>query len=184
VPIRTPGPPRALYERVRARRGAQIALVATARKLSALFWHPLTREERLRAPLAHAPQAARARAQDRGRLAPRALLGPTRSRDQEGPRPGDGVRRADGDGLPQARRRLQAQAAEKRCGRDTGARIFKSSSWRRDNKRGRDQPQNLRFSSSSPAPTTTLPQRSNIVQTLDFHPSASPTASRASSLDW
>jgi hypothetical protein len=45
VLVRTPGPLRAFYERVRARRGAQIALVATARKLSVLFWHLLTREE-------------------------------------------------------------------------------------------------------------------------------------------
>ena len=45
VVIRTPGPLRAFYERVRARRGAQIALVATARKLSVLFWHLLTKEE-------------------------------------------------------------------------------------------------------------------------------------------
>lgn len=45
VLIRTPGPLRAFYERVRERRGAQIALVATARKLSVLFWHLLTREQ-------------------------------------------------------------------------------------------------------------------------------------------
>ena len=45
VAVRTPGPLRAFYERVRARRGAQIALVATARKLGVLFWHLLTREE-------------------------------------------------------------------------------------------------------------------------------------------
>jgi transposase len=45
VLIRTPGPLHAFYERVRARRGAQIALVATARKLSVLFWHLLTKEE-------------------------------------------------------------------------------------------------------------------------------------------
>jgi transposase len=45
VAVRTPGPLRAFYERVRARRGAQIALVATARKLAVLFWHLLTREE-------------------------------------------------------------------------------------------------------------------------------------------
>jgi transposase len=45
VAVRTPGPLRAFHERVRARRGAQIALVATARKLSVLFWHLLTREE-------------------------------------------------------------------------------------------------------------------------------------------
>jgi transposase len=45
VAVRTPGPLRAFYERVRARRGSQVALVATARKLSVLFWHLLTREE-------------------------------------------------------------------------------------------------------------------------------------------
>ena len=45
VAVRTPGPLRAFYGRVRARRGAQVALVATARKLGVLFWHLLTREE-------------------------------------------------------------------------------------------------------------------------------------------
>src|SRR3989475_4914184 len=45
VAVRTTGPLHAFYERVRARRGAQIALVATARKLSVLFWHLLTREQ-------------------------------------------------------------------------------------------------------------------------------------------
>src|SRR6266513_1450661 len=45
VAVRTPGPLRAFYERVHARRGAQIALVATARKRSVLFCHLLTREE-------------------------------------------------------------------------------------------------------------------------------------------
>jgi transposase len=45
IVVRTPGPLRAFYERVRARRGAQIALVATARKLCVLFWHLLTKEQ-------------------------------------------------------------------------------------------------------------------------------------------
>jgi transposase len=45
IVVRSPGPLRAFYERVRARRGAQIALVATARKLSVVFWHMLMREE-------------------------------------------------------------------------------------------------------------------------------------------
>jgi hypothetical protein len=36
---------RAFYERVRARRGAQVAAVATARKLASLFWCLLTREQ-------------------------------------------------------------------------------------------------------------------------------------------
>jgi transposase len=43
IAVRTPGPLRGFYERLRARRGAQIALVATARKLCVLFWHLLTR---------------------------------------------------------------------------------------------------------------------------------------------
>ena len=45
VLVRSPGPLRAFHERVRARRGEQIALVATARKLGVLFWHLLTKEE-------------------------------------------------------------------------------------------------------------------------------------------
>ena len=40
--IKTPGPLRAFYQRTRARRGAQIAIVATARKLAALCWQLLT----------------------------------------------------------------------------------------------------------------------------------------------
>jgi transposase len=43
VAVRAPGPLRAFYERVRARRGAQIAAVATARKLASLSWSLLTR---------------------------------------------------------------------------------------------------------------------------------------------
>jgi transposase len=38
----TPGPLRAFFERVRTRRGVQIAATATARKLVVLFWHLLT----------------------------------------------------------------------------------------------------------------------------------------------
>jgi transposase len=41
----TPGPMRAFFERVRSRRGPQIAATATARKLAVLFWHMLTRGE-------------------------------------------------------------------------------------------------------------------------------------------
>src|SRR3954470_22615363 len=45
VAVNTAGPMRAFYERVRARRGRQIAIVAVARKLAVLFWHLLTREQ-------------------------------------------------------------------------------------------------------------------------------------------
>jgi transposase len=41
----TPGPLHAFFERVRARRGPQIAATATARKLVVLFWHLLTNEQ-------------------------------------------------------------------------------------------------------------------------------------------
>ena len=43
--VRQPGPPHAFYERIRARRGPQVAAVAVARKLACLFWCLLTREE-------------------------------------------------------------------------------------------------------------------------------------------
>lgn len=43
--IRTPGPLKAFGERVRARRGAQIAAVAVARKLLVLCWHLLTKDQ-------------------------------------------------------------------------------------------------------------------------------------------
>jgi transposase len=41
--VRQPGPLRAFYQRVRARRGHQVAVVASARKLACLFWCLLTR---------------------------------------------------------------------------------------------------------------------------------------------
>jgi transposase len=43
--IKTPGPLHAFYERVRSRRGSQIAVVAVARKLCALCWQLLTKQE-------------------------------------------------------------------------------------------------------------------------------------------
>jgi len=43
--VRLPGPMHAFYERIRSRRGHQIAVVASARKLACLFWCLLTRGE-------------------------------------------------------------------------------------------------------------------------------------------
>ncbi len=43
--VHQPGPLRAFYERIRARRGHGIAAVAVARKLAVLFWCLLTRSE-------------------------------------------------------------------------------------------------------------------------------------------
>lgn len=46
--IRVPGPLRAFYQRVRRRRGPQIAIVAVARKLAVLAWHLLTKKTEYR----------------------------------------------------------------------------------------------------------------------------------------
>jgi transposase len=43
--VKTPGPLRAFYQRIRARRGSQIAIVAVARKIAALSWQLLTKRE-------------------------------------------------------------------------------------------------------------------------------------------
>src|SRR5215467_4846667 len=42
---RAPGPLRAFFLRIRARRGQHVAAVATARKLAVVIWHLLTRDE-------------------------------------------------------------------------------------------------------------------------------------------
>jgi transposase len=43
--IRTPGPLRAFHARLAPRRGKQVALCATARKLTVLVWHLLTKQQ-------------------------------------------------------------------------------------------------------------------------------------------
>ena len=43
--VRQPGPLHAFYQRIRARRGHQVAVVAAARKLACLFWCMLSRGE-------------------------------------------------------------------------------------------------------------------------------------------
>jgi len=43
--VQQPGPLHAFYERIRARKGHNVAVVAVARKLAVLFWCMLTREE-------------------------------------------------------------------------------------------------------------------------------------------
>ncbi|WP_460811078.1 hypothetical protein [Microlunatus endophyticus] len=42
---RAPGPLRAFYQRVQARRGFQKAIVATARKMTVLAWHLITKDQ-------------------------------------------------------------------------------------------------------------------------------------------
>ena len=54
--VKQPGPLRAFYERTRARRGHGKAIVATARKLTVLFWCMLRRSRGLRPPASRADQ--------------------------------------------------------------------------------------------------------------------------------
>src|SRR5215218_10248138 len=42
---RAPGPLRAFYKRIKDRRGFQVATVATARKLTVMCWHLVTKDE-------------------------------------------------------------------------------------------------------------------------------------------
>jgi transposase len=113
VAAKIPGPLRACYERVRARRGMQVAVVATARKLATLCWHlvvgeqddafarPSLTDKQAAGAGAARRQAAQARPEGHGgRLFP-----------QGGPPARAGAHRAGRGRLPPARRRLATQAA-------------------------------------------------------------------------
>ena len=105
-----PGPLHAFYERTRARRGHGKAIVATARKLTVLFWCMLTRGRGLRPPT-------------------------TLADEKEAPPPGDHRRRTEiharvpaGSGAPttpsakpNARSPQQAEASYKRMVQDQRA---------------------------------------------------------------
>ena len=124
----TPGPLRAFFERVRARRGPQIAATATARKLVVLFWHLLTREQ---------DYAFARPAMTRNKIRQLELLAgapPQKGRHGIAGNKSKPVFDAERELSRQAEaayRRLvndwQAdRAAESGCGRDTGARISKA----------------------------------------------------------
>jgi transposase len=110
---KTPGPLHAFYERVRARRGMQVAVVATARKLATLCWHlvvgeqdyafarPSLTDKKLRALELRAGLPPR-----HGRKGTAAAYSP-----QGGPSARAGPHRAGRGRLPPARRRLATEAA-------------------------------------------------------------------------
>ena len=125
--VRQPGPLHAFYQRIRARRGHSVAIVACARKLACLFWCLLSREEdyAYQAALADRQEAAAARGTRRLAVAQGRPHGDVRD-----PRADAGGRaRARGAGRVRLRadgRRVAADAREEEGGRrrDTGARIF------------------------------------------------------------
>ncbi len=96
--VRTPGPLRAFYLRVRSRRGTGVATVAVARKLVVLAWHLLTKDEDYRwAPVL--------RTAEKRRRLERLAGDPTRS----------GQRRATPGGPGEAHARRRAERARERA---------------------------------------------------------------------
>ena len=82
---RAPGPLRAFFRRIKARRGFQVATVATARKMTVLCWHLITKDQdyafarpslvaHKRRALAGLPQKATARRREGHRRATRTRL--------------------------------------------------------------------------------------------------------------
>jgi hypothetical protein len=110
VAVKTPGPLRAFYERVRGRRGMQIAVVATARKLAALCWTMIERgEDYAFARPSLTDEAPGARAARRHALPPRPERQGRRVLPRGGQTPRARTRRARREGIPPTRRRLEGQ---------------------------------------------------------------------------
>ena len=125
---RAPGPLRAFYHRIKARRGFQTAVVATARKMTVLAWHLVTKDQdyAFARPSLVAAQAPQARARRRRTIPSRQL-----------PPPGCGIqrqaktqrreadRRTSRAGLPGLRRPLATHQA----GRHAGAGLMLDPRW-------------------------------------------------------
>jgi transposase len=147
--ILAPGPMRAFFERMRARRGHQAAIVAVARKLACLCWCMLTRGE----DYAYAQPSLTAKKIRRAEIragAQKRKAGKARHLGGErGDPPGGARARPPGRGCLQAHCRRLAANPGKQNGRrrDTGARILKSPIG--DKQRGGPKPQASLFSSSS-----------------------------------
>ncbi len=149
--MRTPGPLRAFGQRVGARRGHQVAVVAVARKLASLAWRLLDKRPGLRLcqPLAGGLEAAPHRAARRCAAPARTPLerdterpAGTRTRARLGRRA-----RLPAPGLRLAGRRQEGQGR----GRRSGARILGRPAQDRA-ARQTHKPRRLRLSSRSPAP--------------------------------
>ena len=151
---KTPGPLRAFYERIRGRRGMQIAVVATARKLAVLCWHVITEGEdyafarpsltaqKLRrsscGPACHPGAGRRARP-------PRYSLKEVRARERElAEQAEQAYRQLVADWQAKGRRQEGVAAAN-------GARLQRPTKGAK--LRGRHQPQILRFAPGSTTPT-------------------------------
>jgi transposase len=146
--IRTPGPLRAFYARVKARRGTQIAFCATARKLTVLSWHLLTRGEdyRYQAPTIMDRKLRRLQRQAGDTGAAISFAGETRRRVLE--------RRL----LEEAERNYRARVAERTrngAGATSGEATVSGPRRANDARQAQRSP-SLLFSTGSPAPEEIL----------------------------
>src|SRR4051812_13565154 len=150
--VRQPGPIAGFYQRIRARRGHSIAIVASARKLACLFWCLLTRGEDYASP--H-PSLTKKKMR-------RLELQAGAPRWQGGRHiwsTNDAMRDAERDLALQAQRAYERTITDrqpKKGASETPGRA--SSGPSRAKSRGRPQGPSLRFDSSSPAPALTLPR--------------------------
>jgi transposase len=171
VAVREPGPLRAFGERIRARKGSQVAAVAVARKLACLCWQLLTKGEdytfarpsRVRAKLRRVELDAGAPPR-RTRHAGQRVSASATERDAERElteRAEAAYRRliADWKATGPAKRRAPA--------RHVGTHLQGRLS---DKQRDRPKPERLRFSSSSPAPNTLLHDPLQRARRFDIHP--------------
>jgi len=145
---KTPGPLKAFFERVRARKGPQVAATATARKLACLFWSMLTRGEdyayarasMTRHKIRQLELACGAPSQ-KGKKGIAGNRSPA-LREQERQL----ARQAESAYPPNDRRLEGHRAGPSGCGCDTGARIFRALEGQG---RAADQsPHGLHFASS------------------------------------
>ena len=145
--VRQPGPLHAFYQRIRARRGHQVAVVAAARKLACLFWCMLTRGQ----DYAYGQPSLTRKKLRRLELtagAPRYQGGRSVWSTN------DAMRRAERELARQAERAYQRTVADWQSTRARARhRDAHHKGPRRASSAARHQSQTLRFSSSSPAPT-------------------------------
>ena len=156
--VRQPGPIAGFYQRVKARRGHSIAIVASARKLACLFWCLLTRGE----DYAFAQPSLTKKKMRRLEL----QAGAPRWQGGRGVwSTNDAMRQAERELALQAQRAYERTIQDRQQTdgreRDTGPRIR----WLLKEQVARQTTgPSLRFDSSSPAPTRTLPRQAAIEQ--------------------
>ncbi len=128
--VRGPGPLRAFFQRVSARRGPHVAAVAVARKLAVIIWHLLTRGEDYAwvRPALHAKKLRdlELRSGEPARRGQRGAAYLCLQPDPHAPG-GAATRGAGGDGLPAHDRGLEPSRAAGAHGRRTGGAAVKTA---------------------------------------------------------